>query len=215
MCIDRATRCNRSQRGLSLIELIVFIVIVGVALSGILTVLNLTTKSSADPMIRKQMLSIAEALLEEVQMKAFTWCDPDDRSAATAESATLDTTLPTPTDVTKCWDKLEGTGPETIASVAETRTSTSTPFDNVNDFSGLAMLASPISSSRGGTSTAPAGYSAKIDVTPEALNDVGDATSASASLHITVTVCHATSCPSGDSVTLEGYRTRHSPNFLP
>ncbi|MCE9569660.1 MAG: type II secretion system GspH family protein, partial [Rhodocyclales bacterium] len=41
------------QHGLTLIELIVFIVIVSVALAGVLSVLNLTARSSADPMIRK------------------------------------------------------------------------------------------------------------------------------------------------------------------
>lgn len=59
------------QQGLSLIELIVFIVIVSVALVGVLSVLNLTTAKSADPMIRKQVLAVAEAMLEEVLSKDF------------------------------------------------------------------------------------------------------------------------------------------------
>ena len=66
MCI------SRRQRGITLIELIVFIVIVSVALVGVLSVLNVTARSGADPMIRKQMLAIAEALLEEVQSKPYT-----------------------------------------------------------------------------------------------------------------------------------------------
>ena len=64
---------KRAQAGLTLIELIVFIIIVSVALAGVLTVLNVTTKSSADPMIRKNMLAIAESLMEEVQLQSFTW----------------------------------------------------------------------------------------------------------------------------------------------
>ena len=51
------------QRGLTFIELIMFIVIVSVALAGILTVLNVTTASSVDPMIRKQMLAVAEGVV--------------------------------------------------------------------------------------------------------------------------------------------------------
>ncbi|MDK9703317.1 MAG: type II secretion system GspH family protein [Sulfuritalea sp.] len=188
---------SRRQRGLTLIELVVFIIIVGVALAGVLTVLNVTAKSSADPLIRKQMLAIAEALLEEVQLQSFTWCDPDDPNAATASSAAGCTA-----------GYLEASGPETIAAVVETRGSATTPFDNVNDFAGLS-LAGPIASSTGSFS-APAGYSASIAVTPEALNGVGDATPASASLRISVTVTNG-----GESIVLEGYRTRHSPNHLP
>jgi Tfp pilus assembly protein PilV len=75
------------QHGLTLIELIVFIVIVSVALAGVLSVLNLTARSSADPMIRKQMLAIAEGLMDEVAAQPFTWCDPDDPAAATAINA--------------------------------------------------------------------------------------------------------------------------------
>ena len=56
--------CTSRQRGLSLIELIMFIVIVGSALAGVLSVLNFTTKSSADPMVRKQALAIAEQIRE-------------------------------------------------------------------------------------------------------------------------------------------------------
>lgn len=64
-----------------------FIVIVGAAVAGIIGVISVTTQSSADPMIRKQALAIAEAVLEEVRLQPFTYCDPDDPSAATASSA--------------------------------------------------------------------------------------------------------------------------------
>lgn len=64
--------CTRhNQRGISLIELIMFIVIVSVALAGILLVLNVTTKSSADPLVQKQALAAAESLLEEVELQDF------------------------------------------------------------------------------------------------------------------------------------------------
>lgn len=60
-----------SERGLSLLELIVFIVIVGVAVAGVLAVMNLTTAKSADPLIRKQALAIAEGMLEEILLRDF------------------------------------------------------------------------------------------------------------------------------------------------
>ncbi|HEU0219926.1 MAG TPA: type II secretion system protein [Gallionella sp.] len=59
------------QRGISLVELIMFIVIVSVALAGILLVMNTVTRGSADPLIRKQALAAAESLLEEIELQDF------------------------------------------------------------------------------------------------------------------------------------------------
>jgi len=60
------------QAGISLVELVMFIVIVSVGLAGILSVMNVTTRHSADPLIRKQALAIAESLLEEIELQAYT-----------------------------------------------------------------------------------------------------------------------------------------------
>jgi MSHA pilin protein MshD len=73
------------QTGLSLIELIVFIVIVSVAIVGVLSVLNLTAAKSADPMVRKQALAVAEAMLEEILTKDYQ----NDPADPTNTSATL------------------------------------------------------------------------------------------------------------------------------
>ncbi|MDO8285732.1 MAG: prepilin-type N-terminal cleavage/methylation domain-containing protein [Rhodoferax sp.] len=66
---------NFRQRGFTLIELIMFIVIVGVGVAGVLSVFTTGVKNSADPMVRKQALSIAESLLEEILLKDFV--DPN------------------------------------------------------------------------------------------------------------------------------------------
>jgi MSHA pilin protein MshD len=204
MCISR----HRRQHGITLIELIMFIVIVSVALVGVLSVLNVTTRSSADPMIRKQMLAIAEAVLEEVQSQPFTYCDPDDRSVATATSAVLDATATNPL---QCWDAVEVAGTETVSGNTDARLSATFPFDNVSDYNGLA-LASPIPGVSGNT-FAPAGYTATIAVASDAVfGPAGARPPAAAVLRITVTVTHTAT---GNSIALEGYRTRFSPNFTP
>src|ERR1035437_1726596 len=66
---------NSRQRGFTLIELIIFIVVVSAGLAGILTVMNTVVKSSADPMVRKQAMALADSILEEILLKAY--CDPD------------------------------------------------------------------------------------------------------------------------------------------
>lgn len=66
---------RRAAFGFSLIELIFFIVIVSVALAGVLQVMQVTSRASADPVVRKQALALAESVLQEVLQKAYT--DPD------------------------------------------------------------------------------------------------------------------------------------------
>ena len=60
------------QRGISLIELIMFIVIISIGVAGILLVMNQVTGHSADTLVRKQALAIAESMLEEVELQDFT-----------------------------------------------------------------------------------------------------------------------------------------------
>ncbi|MBI5007029.1 MAG: type II secretion system protein [Nitrosomonadales bacterium] len=57
------------QRGVSLVELILFIVIVSAAMAGILLVMNQVTGHSADPLVRKQAMAVAESMLEEIQLQ--------------------------------------------------------------------------------------------------------------------------------------------------
>lgn len=59
------------QRGINLIEAIIFIVIIGIALASILLVMNTLTSHSADTLVRKQTLALAESLLEEIQLQSF------------------------------------------------------------------------------------------------------------------------------------------------
>jgi MSHA pilin protein MshD len=85
MCM---TRFN--HRGFTLIELILFIVVVSVGLTGILLVMNTVVKSSADPLVRKQTIAVAESLLEEILLKDYS--NPADgyTGAASANRALFD-----------------------------------------------------------------------------------------------------------------------------
>ena len=63
------------QRGVTLVELLVSIVIISIAATAVLGVLSMTTAGSADPMIRHQAAAVAEAYLEEILLKPLV--DPD------------------------------------------------------------------------------------------------------------------------------------------
>lgn len=179
------------ERGLTLIELIVFIVVVAIGVVGVLLVMNVTGARSSDPLIRKQALAIAEALLEEAQLMPFTWCDPDDPNVTSATAA-VDCTL------------AEAPGPE----AGESRTNPGSPFDNVNDYQGYdSTAAGGIQDITGSAIGGLAGYRAQIDIAPTSLAGTGLTVAPDASQLITVTVTG----PGGEAVALQGWRTRHAP----
>lgn len=190
------------QLGVTLIELIVFIVIVSVAIAGVLKALQAANRDSADPLIRKQVLSIAESLLLEVQQQPFTFCDPDDANAATAASVV---------DCTVSQDK-GGAALSTPSPNTESRYSLTNPLDNVADYGGFVMpgggcagICLPGDSSPLSGLT---GYSASIAVTRAGGVAPFSGFPADAVLRITVTVTG----PANTQVALTGYRTRFSPN---
>jgi MSHA pilin protein MshD len=186
---------STDERGLSLVELLVFIVVVGIAVSGVLSVYSLNVRSSADPMLRKQALAIAESLLEEVLAKPYTYCDPDDANVETAQNALV--------GPLGCATTPEGMGRE--VAQGESRYANLTPFDNVNDYDNFAM-AGGIADLSGTNVPGLDGYSADIQVQPAgAFNGIP----AGETLLVTVTV----TAPGNQGVSLSGYRTRYAPNF--
>ena len=181
MCTD--------ERGLSLIELLVFIVVVGIAVTGVLSVYSLNARTSADPVVQKQALAIAESLLEEVLAKPYTYCDPDDANVETASSPAGCATIP------------EVMGPE-----GETRYSNLTPFDNVNDYNNFSMMAGIVDLNNNPVAGL-GGYTATVQVQQPAVAFNG--IPAGETLLVTVTVTG----PGNHSVSLSGYRTRYAPNL--
>jgi MSHA pilin protein MshD len=180
------------QRGVSLVELLVFIVVVGIAVVGVVAALRLGTAASTDPMVHKQALAIAEALLEEVQLQPFTYCDPDDANAASA------------LDNTGCAVAANNENLAMGPEGTEARTSATEPFDNVSDYHGVNLPG--ITGIDGTAIPGLGGYGASITVTPQALNGAE-------ALLIRVSVTG----PTGTNITvvLDGYRVRYAPNALP
>ena len=194
----------RREAGVTLIELILFIVIVAIALTGIIGVMSFTTANSADPLRRKQALMIAEGLLEEVRLAGFTLCDPRSNNADSAETSAV------------C-EFAEGFGNEGPPGTVFVR-----PFDNVNDYVAAANTpAAPFNDNAGfltdalGRRLGVAGYNATVTITPERLGSIvipaapaGGVNAADAdALRIRVTV----TADGGDPVVLDGYRTRYAP----
>ncbi len=59
------------QRGVTLVELVIAIVIVGIAAAALYSAMASISARSADPMLRQQSLLLAEAYLEEILAQAY------------------------------------------------------------------------------------------------------------------------------------------------
>lgn len=165
------SRQRRRQHGATLVEVVLFIVIIATALSTVLGTLTLTVRRSADPLVARQALAVAESLLQEVLSQPYTANDLDGGADAI--------------------------GPE----AGESRTSTTTPFDHVDDYHGYTMngIVKPDGTAVAGLS----GYSASVTVQQQALGTIP----ASEGLLVTVTVTG----PGGYSVALNGFKARVAP----
>jgi MSHA pilin protein MshD len=194
-------RTPRRQHGLTVIEMIMFMVIVGIALAGILQVMRLTTHQSADPVRRKQALMIAEGLLEEVELAKFTYCDP---TAANADTATSSANCSIP----------EVFGQPAFEAVG------ARPYDNVNDYVPAAGVATAAFDAGGklvdanGTPMNVTGYTARLIITPEPLGTgAGTINTAGASADNDVLRIRVEVSFDDQTLVLDGYRTRYAPKL--
>jgi len=85
------------QRGFTLIELVIAIVVLAIGATALLVLINQTTANSINPVIHQQAHAIAQSYLEEVLLNPF--CDPD-----------LSTDCPTFCSVSACGACSENTG---------------------------------------------------------------------------------------------------------
>jgi MSHA pilin protein MshD len=189
--------CSSRQRGLSLIETVIFIVVLGIGIAGLAVLYNQLTLASVDPLVRKQAVAIASSLMEEIQLRPFTFCDPDDAAVFTANNTG---------DCDPA--KIENMGAETF-SPPGTETRSGVPsFDNVNDYNGLSMVGS-IQDITNAPISGLTGYSADVQIVA-AGGDFPAAIAPDEALRITVTVDGPPG--TGVRVVLQGYRLRYAPN---
>ena len=195
-----------AQRGVTLIELVIFIVVVSIAVVGLLQIFARTTASSADPQLRKQALAIAEAMLDEIEGARFTFCDPlADPAADMATNAAPFNSATNPTGCT------------TPQNVSATVPASGRPYYNVSDYVRSFNVPVVYAADAAGNSF-PAGYAVSVAINPDAglgpANAMlpSDATPINMNvLRITVTVTYATN----QQLVLAGYRTRYAGNAVP
>lgn len=116
------------QSGISLIELVIFIVILSIALTGITLIYINTTRYSADPMVRIRSIELAQSTLEEILLKAY-----DDNTKVGGGCVRF------PSGSSRCPAGNPTATSQTVATFgAEIATETNrTLFDDVDDFHNL------------------------------------------------------------------------------
>lgn len=186
--------CTVSRRlgGFTLIETIVFLLVVGIGVAGLLSAMSTAIRFSADPLPQKQALALAESLMEEITSAGFTFCQPQDPNFLSA------------TNTAQCTPALvEKVGPDTFSGVTEAR-----PFDNVNDYVKAYGVSAAISATDVSSGiAAPAGYDARVTISQVGIAGI----SATESLLVNVTVTG----PNNTRISLDGFRTRHAPRVSP
>ncbi len=191
------------SRGFSLIEVVLFIVVVAIGFVSLFMLHASTASTMVDPLVRKQVLALASAFMEEIQVRGFTYCDPDDANVYTASSATV--------GPNGCSTTVESLGLESGESYAA-RSS----LDNVNDYQkvpgpdltmsgvGITDITGTAISATGGLN----GYTVTINVANIAAGELPLVTDTNDALRITVTVTG----PAGVNISLRSYRLRYAPN---
>ena len=196
------------QRGFSLIDVLLVIVLLGIVATGLATVSGRLAAQSALSLKTRQALALAQGLLEEVRHAPFTYCDGNDAQRATAIGAFI--------GATGCLAQVDLMGPEP----GESRYVAGSRFDGVTDYRGFTMpgpgcaglcdmAGNVVNVVNGGTSSL-VGCSAGVTIAPVALAAIPalDANGLPQVLRIAVTV----TCPGLDPLVVETVRVRHAPN---
>jgi len=186
---------KRHRRGLSLIEVVVFLVVLGLGLAAIVPLFAQLTKASPDPIVRKQTLALAESVMEEVLLRGFTFCDPDNANVYAATAATVGECPGVP-------------GVEAVGAEAGETRYADPLFDNVSDYNAFSMSGGSINDITNTTIGGLGAYSVSVAVAEISGGELPSFATTSDALRVTVTATG----PLGISVILVAYRTRYAPN---
>ncbi|MDP1901104.1 MAG: hypothetical protein Q8K96_11700 [Rubrivivax sp.] len=187
--------------------MLVLIVLVGTVAGSLTVLFSRLAAQSAESVRARQALALGQALLGEVGMMPFSFCDPQDARARLATGAFV--------GGTGCATTVDALGPEP----GESRYNAANRYDGVSDYQGFAMpgagcaglcdIAGNLLNSAGSALT---GCSAAVALAPAALPGVAalDANGRAQALRIDVTV----RCPASPAITLQAVRLRHAPRAV-
>lgn len=198
---------RRTHGGFTLIDVLVLIVLVGLVAGSLTVLFSRLAAQSAESMRARQALAVGQALLNEVRLMPFSYCDPQDARARLAQRGIV--------GGTGCASTLDGVGPE----AGESRYNAGNRFDGITDYQGFSMpgagctgLCDSAGNLLNPAGSALSGCSARVQLAPATLPGIAalDADGRAQLLRIDVTV----QCPGGVPVTLQALRVRHAPRAV-
>ena len=175
------TSCARRQRGVTLVELVLVIVIGGVVLASIAGALAWATARSGNDWPLKQASVVAESLMGEIALRPVTGCDADGPAPPGSSTCVI----------------ADAIGPES----GESRYASSSPLDHPNDYHGFSM--SGIRALDGSAIAGLENYGASVSVQAQAL----DGEPLARGLWVTVTATG----PNGTQIRLQAFQARYGP----
>ena len=181
--------CQSHQKGFTLIETIVGIVVLAISFSVLTTLIYPISQQSADQLHQVKAAELAQSVLNEIQNKAFdNNSDMAGGRVRCGEGAD---------------DCSSDMGPETISGIKETRAT----FNDVDDYNDLVYAAGEIENSQGVLLELYIGYSMNVNVCNDpsysgsCTNDISKTAISTAKL-ITVTI----TTPTKFSLSFSTYR---------
>lgn len=166
--------------GVSLVELVIVIIVLGVGLTALVSTIITTTQHSADPQVQQQAYAVAQSYMEEILSQPF--CDPNDFSTDCFTDCT----------VSACGTCSGGTTP---AGGGETRAT----YDDVCDYEPINEAASDIN----GPIASLSDYTVTVTIDDTGVNFNGLLSNSGQVLQIDVDVSHTT----GFSTSLTSFKS--------
>jgi MSHA pilin protein MshD len=191
---------NRAQ-GFSLLETVIFIIVVGIALSGLVTLFVQNTRSSADPLIRERALEVAHAYMDEIIGKGFDENTPLGGGCVESGSNSCTNYCAAYSDAlcvqSKC--RLQAAGScvprDSLGGIA-TEEGSRNAYDDVDDYHGINEAPTGVA----GAATGYAGFTVQVSVTQPAASWQGIDVRDLRLIQVDVT------SPLGETINLQAYR---------
>ena len=193
--------CTRRQRGFSLVELLVSMIVIGVGLAGLMSVIPVAIRTSTDPLITKQALTIAERLGAPLGLTINAkGAVPGDHALCVPSRMMFDPlhTLFTEAMLSEISGKPFANPTNGFAGAATQ--ANRALFDDVSDYNGYSSVGA-YAIAGGAPIAGLTGYNVSVSVAGTALSGA----TAVDSLLITVTVTYQ----GGTSVSVSGYRLNY------
>lgn len=189
------------QNGFSLIETVIFIVIVGVAVTAIAVQFSTNVSTSHEPFNRQRALAVANAYMDEILKKRWDENSPTGGGCVETPSNRCSAYCAA-VAFPACAHCAAGAGvcdPAANAAGIGTEEANRADYDDVDDYN--VIINQPPTDASGAAMPGYAGFSVSVTVAPAAWNGVA----AVDSRLITVTVTN----PSNESVSLNTYRLNY------